>query len=235
VEATVDHLLRRAGKAERRRVVAWLLAAVPVAGIIALLGNGPIAIVLAGTAGLIALWSVRQVAGITIARRDFNAAAFPPRKAFIVLLHDPNPRAVRPLLALWDERPAPGERLPKPRSVWRCDDELLELESMVGSVEVHEAWLDTGRFSWSKPRWVRADAGIAVPHRRSMFGRWYVNTTLRKERPGEAKALTLDHPHTDTTAGIAAPEVQVGGSLIGSMAGRLAFLAAVAVLLLVFQ
>jgi hypothetical protein len=235
VEATVDHLLRRAGKAERRRVVAWTLAAVPVAGIVALLGNGPIAVIVAAIAGLLALWSVRQVYGIAVARRDFNAAAFPPRKAFVVLLHDPNPRAVRPLLAIWDERPPRGERLPKPRSVWRCDDELLELESMVGSIDVHEAWLDTGRFSWSKPRWVRADAGIAVPHRRSMFGRWYVNTTLRKERPGEAKPLTLDDPHAETVRGIAAPEVEVGGSLLGSMPGRVDFMAVVAVLMLVVE
>ena len=106
---------------------------------------------------------------------------------------------------------------------------------MVGSVEVHEAWLDTGRLSWSKPRWVRADGGIAVPHRRSLFGRWYVNTRLRKERPGEAKPLTLDDPDTETVAGIAAPEVEVGGSLLGSMAGRTAFLVLVAALLLVFE
>jgi hypothetical protein len=234
VEATVDHLLRRAGKAERRRVVAWLLAAVPVVAVVALVGSGPIAVALAAIAALLALWSVRQVYGLAVARRDFNSAATPPRRAFVVLLHDPNPRAIRPLLAIWDERPAPGERLPKPRSVWRCDDELLELESHVGSVEVHEAWLDTGRFSWSTPRWVRGDAGIAVPHRRSIFGRWYVSTTLRRERPGEAEPLTLDDPHRATSAAaIAEPEVEIGGSLLGSLAGRAAFLAAVALLLLV--
>jgi hypothetical protein len=59
-----------------------------------------------------------------------------------VLLHDPNPRAVRPLLAIWPDRPPPGERLPKPESVWRCNDELLELESVQEHVEVHEAWVD---------------------------------------------------------------------------------------------
>ena len=235
MEATVDHLLRRAARAEQRRVVAWLLAGVPVAAAAAALGSGSIAAVLAVIAAALSLWSVRQVTGIAIARRDFNAASSPPRRAFVVLLHDPNPRAVRPLLAVWDERPSPGERLPKPRSVWRCDDELLELESTVGEVEVHEAWLDTGGRSWSKPRWVRGDAGIAVPHRRSMFGRWYVNTTLRRERPGEARRLTLEDPHQATVAGIAESDVEPGGSLLGSTAGRAAFLAALAVLFLVLQ
>ena len=233
MEATVDHLLRRAAKAERRRVAAWLLAGVPVAAVAAALGSGSIAAVLAVIAAALSLWSVRQVAGIAIARRDFNAAASPPRRAFVVLLHDPNPRAIRPLLAVWDEKPAPGERLPKPRSVWRCDDELLELESSVGEVEVHEVWLDTGGRSWSKPRWVRGDAGIAVPHRRSLFGRWYVNTTLRRKRPGEAHSLTLSDPHA-APAGFASDAGQeLGGSLLGSTAGRAVFLAALAVLIVV--
>ena len=235
MEATVDHLLRRAAKAERRRVLAWLLAGVLVAAAAAALGSGPIAAVLAVIAAALSLWSVRQVAGIAIARRDFNAASSPPRRAHVVLLHDPNPRAVRPLLAIWEEKPAPGERLPKPRSVWRCDDELLELESMVGDVEVHEVWLDTGARSWSKPRWLRGDAGIAVPHRRSLFGRWYVNTTLRRERPGEARPLTLENPHQATIPGLAESDVELSGSLLGSTAGRAAFLAGLAVLIVVFQ
>jgi hypothetical protein len=160
VEATVDHLLRRAARAERRRVVAWLLAGVPVAAAAAALGSGSTAAVLAVIAAALSLWSVRQVTGIAIARRDFEAASTPPRRAFVVLLHDPNPRAVRPLLAVWDERPSPGERLPKPRSVWRCDDELLELESTVGDVEVHEVWLDTGGRSCQRA--VRFRNGISA-------------------------------------------------------------------------
>ena len=33
----------------------------------------------------------------------------------------------------------------------------------VAVVVVHEAWVDTGPRRWSKPRWVAADAGLAVP------------------------------------------------------------------------
>lgn len=149
-------------------------------------------------------------------------------------MHDPNPRAFRPLLGIWGERPTPGERLRKPDSVWRCDDELDELESFAGSAEVHEAWVDTGSRSWSKPRWVRADAGLVVPHRRSLFGRWYVNTTLRRDRPGEPHPLTIADPRA-ATAGVAGEELELGGSLLGSTTGRVVFLAVLAVLVVIFE
>ena len=214
-------------------MVAWALAGVLVtAGTFALASEATGGVVLVLAASL-ALWSVRQTAGLALARRDFQSASSPPRKAYVVLMHDPNPRAIRPLLAIWAERPAPGERLPKPDSVWRCDDELDELESSAGSAEVHEAWVDSGPRSWSKPRWVRADAGLAVPHRRSLFGRWYVNTTLRRDRPGEPHPLTLSDPHA-TPAGVAREELELGGSLLGSTAGRVVFLAVVVAIVLLF-
>ena len=214
--------------------MAWVIAGVLVtAGAFALASEitGGVVLVLAAA---LALWSVRQAAGLALARRDFRNATSPPRRAYVVLMHDPNPRAVRPLLAIWDERPAPGERLPEPDSVWRCDDELDALESFPGSAEVHEAWVDTGSRSWSKPRWARADAGLAVPHRRSLFGRWYVSTTLRRDRPEGPHPLTLADPHA-APAGMAAEELELGGSLLGSTAGRVVFLAVVAVLIVVFQ
>ena len=214
-------------------MVAWVIAgalATACTFAIASETTGGVVLVLAAA---LALWSVRQTAGLALARRDFRNASSPPRRAYVVLMHDPNPRAVRPLLAIWDERPAPGQRLPKPGSVWRCDDELDELKSSPGSTEVHEAWVDTGSRSWSKPRWVRADAGLAVPHRRSLFGRWYVSTTLRRDRPEEPHPLTLADPHA-TPAGVAAEEPELGGSLLGSTAGRVVFLAVVAVFVVVF-
>lgn len=233
MQPSVDRLLHRATRAERRRVVAWVLAGVLVtAGMFAVASETTGGVVLVLAAAL-ALWSVRQTAGLALARRDFQNPSNPPRKAYVVLMHDPNPRAIRPLLAIWDERPAPGERLPKPDSVWRCDDELDELASFAGSAEVHEAWVDTGSRAWSKPRWVRADAGLAVPHRRSLFGRWYVRTTLRRDRPEEAHPLTLSDPHT-APAGVAAEELELGGSLLGSTAGRVVFLGVIAVLVLLF-
>jgi len=235
VTPSVDRLLHRASRAERRRILAWLLAGALVTAGTAVVSSPPIATVVGAVAGMLALWSVRQTAGLALARADFNRASTPPRRAFVVLLHDPNPRAVRPLLAIWPDRPPSGGRLPKPERVWRCDDELLELESMPQEVEVHEAWVDTGPRSWSKPRWVRADAGITVPHRRSLFGRWYFGRVTSRDRPGDPAPLTLADPHAEP-AGVTGEEpLELGGSLAGSTAGRLAFLAVVAAVIVLFQ
>ena len=229
--APAGSLLHRAARAERRRSLAWLIAgAVTVAGAYAL-GVADEAPIFAGFMGAcFFLWSLRQAIGIVIAHRDLARAGTPPRRAYIVLLDDPNPRAVRPLLAVWPSPPPAGARLPEPESVWRCDDELIELETSVGSVVVHEAWLDTGPRSWSKPRWVVADAGIAVPHRRALLGRWYVHASLRRERPDEPQPLTVDHAHVVAQTG---EELPLGGSLPASIAGRIAILAALTALVLV--
>jgi hypothetical protein len=218
---SIASLLHRAARAERRRAGAWLLAGVVTAAGALALGSAAGAL-LAGLMGsALALWSARQVIGVHLARRDFRSADTPPRRAYVVLLHDPNPKAVRPLLAVWPERPAEGRRLPKPQSVWRCDDELDDLKSSQGSVVVHEAWLDTGPRSWSKPRWVCADAGIAVPHRRALLGRWYVSVLVRSDRPGEGRRLTLDDPHAVPEIG---DELPIEGSLLRSVVGRIVFL-----------
>jgi hypothetical protein len=74
---------------------------------------------------------------------------------------------------------------------------------------------------------------LAVPHRRSLFGRWYVSTTLRRDRPEEPHPLTVADPHAPP-AGVAAEGLELDGSLLGSTAGRVVFLAVVAVLVVVF-
>ena len=231
---SVDRLLQRALRAELRRVLAWALSGALVAAVTAVI-EPPTAIVVGLVAALFALWSVRQAAGLVLARRDFRRAGTPPRRAYVVLLDDPNPRAVRPLLAIWPDRPPPGERLPKPESVWRCNEELLELESVQHHLEVHEAWVDTGPRSWSKPRWVRADAGIAVPHRRSMFGRWYFGRIARHERPGDPVPLTLDDPHSAFTGVTGDEPLAPGGSLAVSTGGRAAGLAVLAAVLVLMS
>ena len=235
MKASVDRLLHRATRAERRRVLAWILAGALVTAGTGVVSSPAIAIVIGTVAALLGLWSVRQTAGLMLARHDFNRASTPPRRAYVVLLHDPNPRAVRPLLAIWSDRPPSGERLPKPESVWRCDDELLELESMPGHVTVHEAWVDTGPRSWSKPRWVRADGGITVPHRRSMFGRWYFRRVTSGDRPGDPEPLTLEDPHAAVSGFTADEPLELGGSLAGSTAGRVAALAVLAAVIVLID
>jgi hypothetical protein len=211
VQPSAASLLHRAVRAERRGVGAWLLAgAVTAAGALAL--GSAVGALVAGLMGLgFAVWSARQVVALFIARRDFRSADTPPRRAYVALLHDPNPQAIRPLLAVWEQPPPPRERLPKPQSVWRCDNELIELKSSQASVVVHEAWLDTGPRSWSKPRWVCADAGIVVPHRRALLGRWYVSMLVRSSRVGEVRRLTLGDPHGVPQT---AEELPLDGSLL---------------------
>ena len=66
----------------------------------------------------------------------------------------------------------------------------------------------------------------SVPARRRVAAR---------RRPGQAKPLTLANPHESTVAGIAESDAEPGGSLLGSTAGRAAFLAVLAVLIFVLQ
>jgi hypothetical protein len=152
----------------------------------------------------------------------------PPRRAYVVLLEDTNPRAIRPLLGIWSARPPADKPLPKPDLVYRCDDELADLKSYAGDVVVHEAWIDTGHIPSAKPRWIAADAGIAVPHRRAILGRWYASALIRHDRPAPPKPLTISAP-----APVAVPAVDhapLQGTLLRSVGWRCAVLTGIALL-----
>jgi hypothetical protein len=175
------------------------------------------------------VWVLRRLWAVWLARRDFTNAATSPRRAFVVLLHDPAPRMLRPLLGIWSEPPVVRRgRMPKPERVYRCDEELDALECHQGGVVVHEAWVDTGPRPTSKPRWVAADAGIALPHRRSLFGRWYLASLIGGERPEAAARLTLRPPHPDTESAVEAATHH--GSFLAALGWRLAGLAALGLL-----
>lgn len=184
--------LVRARRREWWREFYWLTAVVLVAVTARVLIAETVATsVVVAFGGFMMMWSLRLIWGVTAALRDVRKAATPPRRAYVVALHDINPRAIRPLLGLWSSRPAAGQRLPKADRVYRCDDELDDLMSLQGDVRVHEAWVDTGRRPSSKPRWVAADDGIAVVHRRALFGRWYLSMLTRRDRPGPPTPLTI--------------------------------------------
>ena len=186
--------LEDAAEHEQRRAWAWLLAgavAVP-AGL--LLGRPRFAVAgLALCVGLFVLQSVRAQLGLRLARRDAEGAGPAPYRARTVLVYDPNPRAWRPLLAVWRDDHQRDGRWARPDGVWRCDDELVALRSPLGDVVVHEAWVDAGPRRRSTPRWVLADAGLAVPHRWSVLGRWYVSRLLRRSDVPSPLPLTVDH------------------------------------------
>lgn len=211
-----------------RNWLAWLVAGVLVLTGCVLLDAPEAAVfgvVFMGGAAL--LWLARRVVGAWLAKRDFERAATEPRRAYVVLLHDPTPRMIRPLLGVWSEEPVVSEgRFPKPERVYRCDDEVDVLECYPGSVVVHEAWVDTGKRATSKPRWVAADSGIALPHRRALIGSWTMSNHIRSERPGPATPLTMlaPRPGAETITEVS-PDV---GSFPVKVAWRLAGLAATA-------
>jgi hypothetical protein len=224
--ASVGQVLRDAVAQERQRLVAWL-----VAGAVALAAFGVldapihVTIVVVLTGGLAFIWVLRRLWAAWFALRDFMKAATAPQRAFVVLLHDPAPRTIRPLLGIWSDAPVLRDgRLPKPERVYRCDEELDALECHQGSVVVHEAWVDTGPRRSAKPRWVAADAGIALPHRRAILGAWYMSNRISGERPEQPRRLTLQPPHPDNDV-----IVDLGrnvGSFPAALAGRLAALTA---------
>ena len=167
------------------------------------------------TGGLAFIWVLRRRWATWLALRDFTKAATSPRRAFVVLLHDPAPRMIRPLLGVRSAAPMLRDgRLPMPEHVYRCDDERAALECRQGSVVVHEAWVDTGPRRRSKPRWIAADAGIALPHRRALLGRWYLSNLLSGERPRQPQHEMITEVGRDV------------GSFPAALAGRLTALAA---------
>jgi hypothetical protein len=172
---------------------------------------------------------------VWLALRDFETAAFVPRRVYVVLVHDPNPRVSRPLLGVWSKEPLPSEGLlPRADAVYRCDVTQAALLSRQGGAVVHQAWLDTGPRARSQPRWVAADAGIALPQRRAVLGRWYLASVIGTERPARARPLGMPAPNptreaeTGTIANVISETKPGTGRWARMFAWRLASLVLVA-------
>lgn len=195
----VGEVLGETARLEQARWLAWAAATLAVVGgslaadaTAALVGT----LVLSATAMSVV---GRRAGAAWLAVRDFDKAVAPPRRAFVVLLHDPNPRATGPLLAVWDAEPESVDgQLPRPEAVYRCDDRHDALLSAQGGIVVHEAWVDSGTRSRPLPRWVVADDGVALPRRRAVRGRGYVVSAIGAEQPARARLLTLRPPHPTT-------------------------------------
>lgn len=141
-------------------------------------------------------YALRRTWALTIGLWDFRHGADAPRLGFAALIDDPAPRTWRPLLAVWDRDPTVGGAIARPDVVYRADDETgQDLLSDRVRVRVHQAWIDTGPVPGMKPRWVGVEDGIAVPHRRSLFGSWYVGRVLRKAAPTSAAPLRSGPPN----------------------------------------
>ncbi|MET0997435.1 MAG: hypothetical protein ABWX73_01860, partial [Marmoricola sp.] len=203
----VGTVLREKYAADRDRSLAWAAATGAVAlGGVALGATGPVLVVviLLGIAAL--AWVSRRLLGVWSGLRAFESAATEPRPGFVVLVRDPKSRAARPLLGVWSKEPRPVDgRLPLAEAVYRCDARQHALASTQGAVVVHEAWVEAGPASRSRPRWVVADAGVALPQRQAVLGRQYLASIIGTERPARARPLTMPVPRltTETATGVA--------------------------------
>jgi hypothetical protein len=206
----VGRVLQASLVEEREEWLAWAAAA--VVAMLACVAAGENDAALTGVGFVAAgalLWVGGELYGVWRALRDYEKSETEPRRAYVALLNDPNARVARPLLGLWSEEPLPQGRLPRAEAVYRCDEERSALMSPPGRVIVHEAWVDTGKHSGSRPRWVVADAGLALPHRGAALGRWYLASLIGSERPAGARPLTVRSPHPDTE-----PSSAAAGTLI---------------------
>jgi hypothetical protein len=220
----------------RQRWVAWLVAAAAVIGAVVLLTDSSLArFMVPFLAGAALVWVTRAVALVWRARRDFRLARTPPERAWVVLLDDPTPRMIRPLLGVWSEEPVVrGGVFPKPDLVFRCDDHLDDLLSRQGAVEVHEAWVDTSGRGMRGARWVTADAGVALPHRRAFLGRAFFSSFTRSERPGPARPLESARPEPHAPRDPSAPHPG-GPRLVTRVLWRALALAGIALVSVVLE
>lgn len=147
-------------------------------------------------------FALRRLFGLMVALGDVRHGADRPRLGYAAFITDPAPKTWRPLVAIWWSDPTAGERLAVPDAVYRADDETGEdlFSSSSLSVDVMQAWIDTGRFRFTKPRWVGVDAGVVVPHRRALFGRWYAWMVTRRASFGEPEPLGHRPPEPGVTA-----------------------------------
>ncbi|GAB3253163.1 hypothetical protein GCM10027425_12230 [Alteromonas gracilis] len=175
-------VVRRARGVAVRRTTSWVLAgsAVTTGGLI--LG---VPVTVAGVAGVLgvalAALGVRSWWHLSVAERRLGTEPEAVR-AWAALRDNPAPHGVRPLLLVWEERPRAGTR---PDRVLLADEDLDALLDPGPDVVLHEVWLDAR----PRPRFVVADRGVALPHRRSvLYGpRWAAGVGLTR-RPREVAA-----------------------------------------------
>ena len=131
-------------------------------------------------------FALRRLWGVVIATFDAGRGVDRPRHGYVALVRPY--RSWRPLAAVWWRDPTRGERLARADAVYRADEEAAdEMHADASEVVVHRAWVDTG----FKPRWIAADRGVVIPHRRALVGRWHVR--ILTNRATIADVVELHH------------------------------------------
>jgi hypothetical protein len=235
----VGPVLRDTLAVDRDRLLSWVVSTVVVALVCAVAGAAGAAVLGVVLVGAVTVAVVSsRLAGVQRTLRDFEVAATSPRSAYVVLVQDPKPGAYRPLLGIWDEDPVPsGGTLPPPDLLYRCDALQDSLLSSAGALVVHEAWLETGEGGRSRPRWVAADAGVALPYRQGLLDRRSFAALVGAERPARARPLTMAAPNptteaqTGTVTSVIDEETRASGRLTRVLLPRFAVAALVGLLL----
>jgi len=111
----------------------------------------------------------RRLLGIVIALWDLRTGRDRPRRGYVALIENPLPKTWRPLVLIWWDDPTDGEKAPFPDVTFLADDVTGEHLKSGVQMRVLEAEVDTGRFSWMKPRWIAVTGGVLVPHRRALL------------------------------------------------------------------
>ena len=232
----IGPVLREALAESTGRLLAWAAATTVTVVGCATLGTPDSVVQKTVFVGVcILLWVAVQTAALWVAEREFERAATVPKRRYVVLVKDPSPHSNRPMLGMWTTEPAPQDgRLPRAEAVYLCDGERRALISSPGALVVHEAWVALGSRALSTPRWVAADAGVALPTRRAFLGWRSLGSVIEAERPARARPLTMraPHPNTERTSAnvqVIMKEERVDSRWIRVFAWRLAVMVAVAV------
>lgn len=225
--------LDAAGRGALQRGLAWLVAGAAATATVQLTGPAAARILVPVLSAAAVVWVGRALWSTWLARRDFEAARTPAERAWVALLQDPAPRMIRPLLGVWADEPVTRSgSFPRPDLVFRCDDDLDDLLSHQGNLVVHEAWVDTSSRGFRGTRWVAADEGLVLPHRRALFGRWYFGSITRAERPDPPAPLRTARPEPGAPRDPSADHAGGDhGRFVTLLAWRLAGLGALSVLL----
>ncbi|SDT61065.1 hypothetical protein [Jiangella sp. DSM 45060] len=194
----IGQLLHDAVAVRQRRWIAWLVAAAVSIPAAAALGAWDEAIGLMSVLAVVAVSvSLLRVWPASRSRRRFARGDAPPRRAFVVVPFDAFPH-LKPMLAIWTRQPTLSEgRLAPPERTYRIDPRHDGLVGDQADLEVHEAWVDT---SSRRPRWVLADAGLAVPRRWSAFGRFYLFSNAARVALPHWLTVAAPHPSTEPVA-----------------------------------
>ena len=134
-------------------------------------------------------FALRRLWGVVVAAFDAGRGTDQPRLGYVALVRPY--RSWRPLVAVWWQQPTTDGDLTRPDAVYRADDDAAtDLSSTASAVIVHRAWVDTG---W-KPRWIAAEEGVVVPHRRALLGPWHFRLLTRDAEVGDLVELHHSAP-----------------------------------------